>query len=88
VAALRSAADPKDRASLAQAVSRLKTETAVGPVDFTAGPVPNCATTGLVGVQWLRTQAGGKRFSLEIVSNADHPGVPVTAAMTPYQLGA
>lgn len=88
VAALRSAADPKDRASLAQAVSRLKTETAVGPVDFTAGPVANCATTGLVGVQWLRTQAGGKRFSLEIVSNADHPGVPLTAAMKPYQLGA
>lgn len=87
VATLRSAADPKDRASLAQAMSRLKADTAVGPVDFTAGPVPNCATTGLVGVQWLRGKGGANRFGLEIVSNADHPKVPLTAAMTPYRLG-
>ncbi|WP_066258081.1 ABC transporter substrate-binding protein [Hydrogenophaga flava] len=88
VATLRSAADPKDRASLAQAMSRLKADTAVGPVDFTAGPVPNCATTGLVGVQWLRGKGGANKFGLEIVSNADHPKVPLTAAMKPYQLGA
>ena len=88
VAALRSAADPKDRTSLAQALARLKTDTAVGPVDFTAGPVPNCATTGLVGVQWRRAATGGHRFSLEIVSNADHPRVPLTADMQPYRLGA
>lgn len=87
VATLSSASDPKDRASLAQAMSRLKAETAVGPVDFTSGPVPNCATTGLVGVQWLRESGAGNRFRLEIVSNADHPKVALTAAMTPYALG-
>ncbi|MDZ7856851.1 ABC transporter substrate-binding protein [Sphaerotilus sp.] len=85
VAAVRSAADPKDRASLAQALSRLKTETAVGLVDFTTGPVPNCATTGLVGVQWMRGANG--KFSVNVVSNADNPRVPLTAAMTPYKLG-
>lgn len=85
VATIRSAADPKDRASLAQAMSRLKTETAVGEVDFTTGPVPNCATTGLVGVQWVRGANG--KFSVNVVSNADNPKVPLSAAMTPYKLG-
>ena len=87
VATLRSAADPKDRASLAQAMSRLKADTAVGPVDFTAGPVPNCATTGLVGVQWLRGKGGANKFGLEIVSNADHPKVPLTATDDALQAG-
>lgn len=85
MATIRSAADPKDRASLAQAISRLKTETAVGQVDFTTGPVPNCATTGLVGVQWMRGANG--RFNVNIVSNADNPRVALTGAMTPYRLG-
>jgi branched-chain amino acid transport system substrate-binding protein len=85
VATIRSASDPKDRASLAQAMSRLKTETAVGEVDFTTGPVPNCATTGLVGVQWVR--GGNGKFNVNIVSNADNPRVPLTGAMTAYKLG-
>lgn len=85
MATIRSAADPMDRASLAQAISRLKTETAVGEVDFTTGPVPNCATTGLVGVQWMRSANG--RFNVNIVSNADNPRVALTGAMTPYRLG-
>lgn len=85
MATIRSAADPMDRASLAQAISRLKTETAVGEVDFTTGPVPNCATTGLVGVQWMRGANG--RFNVNIVSNADNPRVALTGAMTPYRLG-
>ncbi|MDZ4187708.1 MAG: ABC transporter substrate-binding protein [Hydrogenophaga sp.] len=85
VATIRSAADPNDRASLAQAMSRLKTETAVGLVDFTTGPVPNCATTGLVGVQWMRGANG--KFNVNIVSNADNPRVALTGAMTPYKLG-
>jgi branched-chain amino acid transport system substrate-binding protein len=85
VATIRSAVDPSDRASLAQAISRLKTETAVGLVDFTSGPVPNCATTGLVGVQWMRGANG--KFNVNIVSNADNPRVALTGAMTPYKLG-
>lgn len=85
MATIASAADPKDRASLAQAISRLKTETAVGEVDFTTGPAPNCATTGLVGVQWLRGTNG--KFNVNIVANADNPRVALTGAMTPYKLG-
>ncbi|MBI5716087.1 MAG: ABC transporter substrate-binding protein [Burkholderiales bacterium] len=88
LAAVRGAVNPKDRAALAASMARLKTETAVGDIDFTSGPVPNCAPTGLVGVQWLRGKGGGNKFGIEIVSNADHPKVPVTAQMTAYSLKA
>ena len=84
VAALASSGNPKDKAALAQALSVLKAETAVGPIDFTAGPVPNCATTGVVGVQWVKASEGPWEFDLPIVSNADHPFVPTTADMTAY----
>jgi branched-chain amino acid transport system substrate-binding protein len=66
-------------------MAKLKTPTAVGDIDFTAGPVPNCTPTNLVGVQWKR-QANGK-FDLDIVANADHPKVPLTGQMTAYKLG-
>ena len=94
LAAVRGSTDAKDRTALAASIARLKTETAVGTVDFTSGPVPNCAPTGLVGVQWVRGKSGsggkggGNRFGIEIVSNADHPRVPVTGTMTAYSLKA
>ncbi|WP_423065151.1 ABC transporter substrate-binding protein [Devosia sp. CN2-171] len=87
LAALKSASNPKDKASLAAALSTLKADTAVGTIDFTAGPVPNCTPTGLVGVQWVKAPAGSNRqFELEIVANADHPTVPLTAEMSAYSL--
>lgn len=87
LAALAACPNPKDKAALAKALSTLKADTAVGAVDFTAGPVPNCAPTGLVGVQWVKAKPGGRgKFDLEIVANADHPQVPLTAAMTAYTL--
>lgn len=85
VATVRTCADPGDRAALVAAMAKLKTPTAVGDIDFTAGPVPNCTPTGLVGVQWFRGANG--KFDLNIVSNADHPKVPLTGKMTAYKLG-
>jgi branched-chain amino acid transport system substrate-binding protein len=85
VATVRTCADPGDRASLVAAMAKLKTPTAVGDIDFTAGPVPNCTPTGLVGVQWFRGANG--KFDLNIVANADHPKVPLTGKMTAYKLG-
>jgi branched-chain amino acid transport system substrate-binding protein len=46
--------------------------------------VPNCATTGVVGVQWVKAKEGPWEFDLPIVSNADNPFVPTTGAMTAY----
>jgi branched-chain amino acid transport system substrate-binding protein len=86
IAGLAASENPKDKAALAGALSTLKAETAVGTVDFTKGPVPNVATTGLVGVQWIKATEGPWEFALPIVSNADHPSVPLTGKMTPYVL--
>lgn len=86
LAALSACAEPKNKAALARTLSTLKADTAVGPIDFAAGPVPNCTPTGLVGVQWVKARSGPRAFDLEIVANADHPGVPLTATMKPYQL--
>ncbi|AEW97923.1 MULTISPECIES: ABC transporter substrate-binding protein [Streptomycetaceae] len=52
VHALRTAADPTDRAAVADAIARTKLETVAGPLDWTAGPVPNVATVRLAGGQW------------------------------------
>lgn len=88
LAAVRACSNPKDRAALSKSLSTLKTETAVGLVDFTNGPVPNCTSTGLVGVQWKPSKVGSKnKFEAQIVSNAAHPRVPVTSKMTAYKMG-
>jgi branched-chain amino acid transport system substrate-binding protein len=86
-AALQQSGDPKDKVAVAMALSTLKVDTAVGLVDFTNGPVPNCATTGLVGVQWVKASSGPWEYDLPIVSNANHPNVPLTGTMSPYKIG-
>lgn len=86
VSAISKTDNPKDKAALAGSLATLKAETAVGTVDFTAGPVPNCATTGLVGVQWAKSKKGPYRFDLNIVSNANHPSVAITDQMTAYKV--
>ncbi len=86
IAALAASGNPKDKTALASALSTLKADTAVGTIDFTTGPVPNVATTSVVGVQWVKASEGPWEFALNIVSNADHPSVPLTGKMTPYVL--
>ncbi len=73
VAALEKA-DSTDPADVRDAVSTLKVDTIVGPVDWTSGPVPNVSKTPLVGGQW-RLQDDGS-FELVIVSNSDHTDIP------------
>jgi branched-chain amino acid transport system substrate-binding protein len=90
LAALEASGNPKDKAAVADAMSKLKAETALGPIDFTTGAmggaVQNCTETHLVGVQWNKAAEGPWEFQLDIVSNADHPTVPLTAEMTAYTL--
>ena len=87
IGALKASANPKDKAAVAAALSKLKVETATGVVDFTAGPVPNCAATGLVGTQWLKKDGGKFPFTLEVTSNVLVPKVPITAPLKPFELG-
>lgn len=87
IGALKASSNPKDKAAVAAALSKLKVETATGLVDFTAGPVPNCAATGLVGTQWLKKDGGKFPFTLEVTSNVLVPKVPITAPLKPFELG-
>jgi branched-chain amino acid transport system substrate-binding protein len=79
VKALSAAGGPGDRAALAKAVGALKTDSIVGPLDWTSGPVKNVTTTPLVGGQWRR--GGSYPYDLTIVSNAQHPEIPASGAV-------
>lgn len=81
------AGDPKDKALMADTLPRLVADTAVGRVDFTAGPVANCTTSGLAGGQWNRVQGERFPFRLDLVSNADFPQVNLTADFRPLAFG-
>ena len=74
-----------DKQGLATALSQMKLDTVVGPLDWTSGPVPNVAKTPLVGGQW-RT---GEQFpfDLVIVNNSQNPNIPTAGSVEPLRAG-
>ncbi|MFD5233408.1 hypothetical protein ACFWJ5_33775 [Streptomyces qaidamensis] len=74
------AADPTDRACVAQALAGTRLDTVAGRLDWTRGPAPNIALLPLVGGQWQHGPHGPR---LAVVSNSAHPGVPLTGELTP-----
>ena len=69
-------ADERSPEAISAAIARMKTDTIVGPLDWTAGPVPNVAKTPLVGGQW---RLGGKfNYDLIVVNNQTAPNIPTT----------
>jgi branched-chain amino acid transport system substrate-binding protein len=85
VAALQASGDPLDKSAVGKALSTLKTPTAVGPIDFTKGPVPNCFNTDIIGDQWVKSKPGSKfKLDLVITENANDKNVPVQAELKPY----
>lgn len=72
-------------ADIQSAVSTLKTDTIVGPVDWTTGPVKNVSKTPLVGGQW-RLQADGT-YKIVIVSNSIAPQIPTGGTMEKINWG-
>lgn len=83
--ALKASTDPKDKASVAKALSTLQTETMIGKVDFTSGPVANVSPGPIIGTQWVKAKEGSK-FKLDYVvtENATDPNVPVEAKLAAY----
>jgi branched-chain amino acid transport system substrate-binding protein len=73
-AAFSAVSDIDDRRGLAAAISALRINSVVGPLDWTSGPVPNVATTPLVGGQWR--SGTNNPFELVIVSNRRSPEIP------------
>jgi branched-chain amino acid transport system substrate-binding protein len=73
-----------DRTALATALRQMKIDTVAGPLDWTRGPVPNVATTPLVGGQW-RTGISSP-FELAVVSNRQFPGIPTAGPVQPLSV--
>jgi branched-chain amino acid transport system substrate-binding protein len=83
--ALKTSQNPKDKASVAKAIGSLKATTMVGTVDFTKGPVPNVATSPIIGTQWIQAPAGAKyKYEYVITENAGDRNVPVTHKLRPF----
>jgi branched-chain amino acid transport system substrate-binding protein len=70
-----------DKQGLATAISTMKLDTVVGPLDWTSGPTPNVAKTPVVGGQWRTGQ--DFPFDLTIVSNTRAPNIPVAGKVEP-----
>ncbi len=87
VAALHDSGAPKRKARLAAAMKVLDVVTTVGRVNFPAGPVPNVATTPVIGTQWVKARAGSPyKLSFVTVEHADDPRVRIQARLLPYHV--
>ena len=71
--------DLTDPASYAEAIKATDLQTLVGPVKF-GDPkfVPNCASTPLVGGQWIGKTGTWQRF---VVDNSHYPAIPQTGEL-------
>jgi branched-chain amino acid transport system substrate-binding protein len=83
VAATTLARSDGTKEGIAKTLSRLKTDTIVGPLDWTSGPVPGVAKTPLVGGQWRRN--ADKSYSLVVVSNKQFPEIPLGGEVEPLR---
>jgi branched-chain amino acid transport system substrate-binding protein len=83
--ALKRAGGADDKQAIADAIKATKLDTIVGPLDWSAGPVPNVAKTPLVGGQWRRSSGGA--YELVIVNNKTAPQIPAAGKLEPITAG-
>ena len=83
VAALKGAADPKNKEAVRDALKAMKVDTLVGPVNFASSPLKNVAVTHTVGGQWQKSKSGAFKFDLNVVDNSTNPAVPVASKLAP-----
>jgi branched-chain amino acid transport system substrate-binding protein len=85
IAALKASGKPNSKADVAAAISKLQVSTTIGALDWTKGPVPNCVTGPIIGIQWMNAPAGSKfKVDAVVVDNADDPNVPLGSKLIPY----
>ncbi len=84
-AALKAAADPKDKAAVAKAIGTLDVQTPVGHLQWGKGPNANVVATPIIGGQWVAAVSGSK-YPLDFVlcENSSDPNVPIAAQLKPY----
>ena len=76
------AAGSTDKTAVRDAIKVINMDTIVGPLNFTAGPVPNVAKTALCGGQW-READSPTGYDIVIVDNSLNPGVPTGGTIKP-----
>jgi branched-chain amino acid transport system substrate-binding protein len=74
-----------DSGAINEAMTDLKVDTLLGPLDWSSGPNPNVAKTMLTGGQWVTSDGGEFSLDLTIVSNSIAPSVPTAGTMQPLQ---
>ncbi|WP_040440906.1 ABC transporter substrate-binding protein [Roseibium aggregatum] len=79
--ALRTADDPTDPDSVADAIKNMTLDTVVGTLDWANSPIKSVAKMAIAGGQWHVDPNGN--FDLDVVYNKEMPDVPVTA---PFQM--
>jgi branched-chain amino acid transport system substrate-binding protein len=85
VATLKASSDPKSKDAVVKALSTLKVDVMTGPIDFTAGPVPNVSPTPILGAQWVKAPAGSKwKVDYLITENVNDKTVPIGGKLTPF----
>ncbi|MDE3176959.1 MAG: ABC transporter substrate-binding protein [Pseudomonadota bacterium] len=85
LAALKTAANPKDRKAIRDAIAGLTLDTVVGKVDFKTSPLKNIGLTHIAAGQWQRNAGGKFPFDLKVVSNATNPAVPTDGKFAPLK---
>lgn len=81
LAALKGAADPKDRKAVRDAIAKMKLDSIVGPINFRDSPIRSIAVTPMVGGQWRKAKGGKFPFELLITHNSTAPNIPVEAEL-------
>jgi branched-chain amino acid transport system substrate-binding protein len=85
IATLKASSDPKSKDAVVKALGSLKTTVMTGPIDFTAGPVPNVSPTPILGTQWKKAAEGSKyKLDYVITENATDKNVPVGGKLDPF----
>jgi branched-chain amino acid transport system substrate-binding protein len=80
---LKRSSDPSSAQANLDALVATKLDTIVGNVAWGSGPVPNVATTPLVGGQWRLAKEGPFKYDLLITDNTLAKSIPTVAKMEP-----
>jgi branched-chain amino acid transport system substrate-binding protein len=84
-AALKAAADPHDKAGVADAIGKLSVDTPIGHLDWSKGPNGNVVATPIIGGQWSAAPSGSKfKLDFTLCENSSDPNVPIAAKLQPY----
>ena len=77
VAGLKASGDPRNREAVRSALSKIKVNSIVGPIDFTGSKVPGITKTPLVGGQWRKSKSGKYKYDLIVTYNGSSAPFPV-----------